>query len=106
MSATGTLGVTTQELTEVGNQMKNISGDVNTIFTKVKNIVGQVTSNDSWKSEASETFAEKFEVIKASIEEDLANLEALGPTLTGAANEYEQAEETNTSQINDLTDYN
>ncbi len=106
MSANGTLGVTTQELTEVGNQMKNISGDVNTIFSQVKNIVSQVTSNDSWKSEASEQFIEKFDGIRVSIEADLANLDALGPTLMGAANDYEQAEESNTSQINDLTDYN
>lgn len=105
MGATGTLGVTTQELTEVGNKMKEISEDVNTIFTKVKNIEEQVTSNDSWKSEASETFAERFNEIKVTITEDLENLAALGPTLQGAASDYEQAEETNTSQINDLTDY-
>ena len=104
MSATGTLGVTTEELTVVGNEMKKISGDVNTIFNDVKNIVNQVTSNESWKSEASTQFENNFNVIKKSIEEDLANLNELGPTLITASNEYETAEETNVSQINELSE--
>lgn len=99
----GTLGVVTDELTEVGNQMRNVSNDVNAIFNNVKNIVREVTSNESWKSEASEQFATKFNEISQKINDDLVNLSNLGPTLMGAATDYEDAEADNAGRINNMT---
>lgn len=97
-----TLGITPEELREVGNQMKTVANDVQVIFTQVKSIVNQVTSNESWKSEASEAFAEKFDTLRIDIEADLARLDAVGPTLMGTADDYAGAEADNASQINNI----
>ncbi len=97
-----TLGITPEELKEVGNQMKSVAAEVGMIFDKVTGIVNQVTANDSWKSEASDLFLEKFETLKVDIDADLRRLDNVGPTLMGAADDYEGAEADNASQINKI----
>ena len=97
-----TLGITPEELKEVGNQMKSVANDVQLIFNQVKSIVNQVISNESWKSDASVAFSEKFDTLRVDIEADLARLDAVGPTLMGTADDYSGAEADNASQINNI----
>jgi len=97
-----TLGITPEELKEVGNQMKTVANDVQLIFSQVKSIVNQVTSNESWRSDASVAFSEKFDTLRVDIEADLARLDAVGPTLMGTADDYSGAEADNASQINNI----
>ena len=58
------LGIETQSLNSTGKEFIDVATEVREIFTKVNGIVDQVTSNDSWRGETSNTFLEKFNEIK------------------------------------------
>ncbi|MBR2678058.1 MAG: WXG100 family type VII secretion target [Bacilli bacterium] len=92
---TGTLNVDTSALSGVGNRFTQIAADVRTIFTQMKNTVNQVTSNDSWKGDASTAFLEKFANIEPRLERHLQELEELGPTVEKVSNNYADAEQEN-----------
>ena len=96
------LDVATDELTNVGNNLKGVYDEVSSIFSKVVSINDQVTSNESWKSEASTTYNERFQACKSNIDADLEALSLLGPTINEASDQYETTEASNVSRLNNL----
>ncbi len=93
------LNVDSYALNSVGTQIQAVSEDVRTIYQSMQDIIEQVTSNDSWKGAASDSFFEKFNNIKPTFEQHLQQLEELGPTLMGVANNYSEAEENNIAEV-------
>ena len=94
-----TLNVDSEELSNTGSNVTDISANVHKTYNEFKDIVEQVTSNESWKGAASAAFLEKFESIRPTFEQDLQQLEDLGPTLISIANEYSEAEERNVAAV-------
>lgn len=95
----GTLNVDSTELNNVGRQIIDVAGNVRETYKSMQSIIEQVTSQDSWKGAASDAFIEKFENIRPTFEQDLQQLEDLGPALIGAANNYSEAEEQNVAGV-------
>ena len=93
------LYVDSDNLTGVGNRITEIGATVRDIYTKLQATINAVTSQDSWRGEASETFLEKFENIRPSFEQHLQELENLGPTLVNVAGGYSQAESENVGNM-------
>lgn len=91
----GTLNVDTSALSGVGGNFISVAEEVRATYTHMQNTIRQVTSNDSWNSEASRTFLEKFEAIRPEFERDLQSLEDLGPAINNAARMYEAVEQEN-----------
>jgi len=89
------LNVNSEELLSTANNYKQIANEVREIYTKILNIIEQVTANDSWKGDARNKFLEKFDGIRHTLESHLQELEALGPALQVAANNYSNAESEN-----------
>ena len=100
----GTLSVTSEELASVGKRVEDISGNVRTIYEHMKATVNAVTSNDSWKSEASEALITSFENASKNFEINLQKLESLGPTLTQTGEGYQRQEDENVSTIKEAAE--
>ncbi len=96
----GTLNVDTSNLTAVGNSIIEVAAAVRAIYTNMTNTINAVTSNESWKGAASETFLQKFDAIRPEFERDLASLEELGPTINEVSGNYQTTEEDNVAGIN------
>ena len=76
--------------------------DVELMSTPINFISYQVTSNDSWRGETSNTFLEKFNEIKPKLETHLQQLEALGPAVKTTADDYAATEEANDAMMRTL----
>ena len=96
------LGIETPSLNSTGKEFIDVATEVREIFTKVNGIVDQVTSNDSWRGETSNTFLEKFNEIKPKLETHLQQLEALGPAVKTTADDYAATEEANDAMMRTL----
>lgn len=89
------LNVNSEELLYTANNYKQIASEVRDKYTKILNIIEQVTANDSWKGDARNHFLEKFDGIRHTLESHLQELESLGPALQVASNNYSNAESEN-----------
>ena len=94
-----TLYVDSDNLTGVGNKIKDVAASVRDIYTNFQNCVNTVTSNESWKGAASDSFLEKYERVRPSFEQHLTELEELGPTIVGVANNYSDKENENVGMM-------
>lgn len=93
------LSVTPEELAAVGKRIEGISDNVRIIYEHVEATVNAVTSNDSWKSEASETLITSFESASKNFKTSLSKLELLGPALAQTGEGYKKQEDENVSTI-------
>lgn len=101
----GSLSINTGELNTVGNNISEVASQVRAIYTSMRNTIDQVTSNDSWRGEASKSFLDRFDSIRPSFEKHLEELEALGPALSKSSTTYSDAEAENVSSIHQFNDY-
>ena len=95
----GNLNVDTSALGSVGNNFTAVANEVRETYNHMKNTIEQVTSQDSWSSDASRAFLEKYESIRPQFEQHLQQLEELGPTINATANTYADAEAENISMM-------
>ncbi len=100
-----TLGVTPEELKQVGKRVEDISTQVRSLYTHMKATLDAVTANDSWKSDASEELKKSFENVEKSFETNLAKLEELGPTIRGIGEGYQNQEDENVNTMKERAEW-
>lgn len=89
----GNVNVSSGTLKNVGRNFGEVASDVRTIFNGMKNTIEQVTSHESWSTESSKIFLDKFNNISPMLEQHLQELESLESAIEKTATGYTTAEE-------------
>jgi WXG100 family type VII secretion target len=96
------LDINTDSLTDVGQTCGDLAEYVRDILDSMNNTINQVTSKEEWNSASATEYSDKFREIYPRLDNNLSQLEALGPKLKEVAGGYEETEQTNMSQMEDV----